>query len=136
MGQGSRRTPEHIAEGLAYVCENVDVVRATLDRGPAGGPARLDELLAALRAGENPTALLDGVHRALRAAQDANGVFGRTRSSSMVTAAGVAPGPPYEPVLLCPRSDHPCARYAWPGPGGVPECRVSGEALRLTTLTP
>ncbi|WP_405866520.1 MULTISPECIES: hypothetical protein [unclassified Streptomyces] len=135
MGQGQGRTPEQIAVGLAYVCEHVDQVRTTLEQGPADGPARLDELVAALRAGEDPTALLDVVHRALREAQDALGVFGRTRASSMLTSAGIAAGAPYEPILLCPRSAHPCARYAWPG-NGSRVCRVSGESLRRSTLDP
>ncbi|MFF4752163.1 hypothetical protein ACWD5R_10720 [Streptomyces sp. NPDC002514] len=134
MGSGRSRTPEQIADGIAYVCENADQVRAALERGPADGPARLDALLAALRTGADPAAPLEAVHRALRAAQDALGVFGRTRDVSMLTPAGLATDRPYEPVLLCPRADHPCARYAWPEPDRVPVCRVLETDLRRTTL--
>ncbi|GAA3787911.1 hypothetical protein [Streptomyces chiangmaiensis] len=142
---GSHRDEGQIADGLAYVCEHVDLVRAALERGPADGPVRLDVLLAALRAGEDPSALLENVHRALRAAQDALGIFGATRgvgslsagSVSVLTPPGVAADRPYEPVLLCPRADRPCARYAWPEPNSDdPVCQVSGAPLRRTTLAP
>lgn len=136
MGHARARTAMQIADGLAYVCEHVDQVRATLTRGPSGGLPRLDALLAALRNGEDPTAPLGELHRALLAAHDALGVFGRARDASMLTTPGIPADRPYVPVVLCPRTDHPCARFAWPEPGGTPVCKVVGDPLRHTTLTP
>jgi hypothetical protein len=135
VARGSTRTAEQIADGLAHVCENIGHIRATLERGPADGPRRLDELLAALRDGRDPAGLLEAVHRALRRAQDVVGVFGGIRDASMVTLAGIDAEPPGEPVLLCPRAGHPCTRYAWPGPDSTPVCQVTGAPLQRSTLT-
>ncbi|MFJ4849657.1 MULTISPECIES: hypothetical protein [unclassified Streptomyces] len=134
MARGGRRTAEEIADGIALVCENVEGIRAKLERGPADDLRQLDELLTALHDGTDPADLLETVHRALRRAQDAMGVFGRVRDASMVTVAGI-PIVPGESVLLCPRAEHPCARYAWPGPESRPVCHVTGSSLRRTTLT-
>ncbi|KAA9158557.1 hypothetical protein FPZ12_022205 [Amycolatopsis acidicola] len=130
------RSGEEIAEAVAYVCEHGDSLRATLAGGPAEGLRQLDELLAALRAGADPAEHLEAVHRALRRAQDALGVFGRTRDASMITLAGIERDRPHEPVLLCPRASHPCARFAWPGRGEPPVCEVTGAHLRRATLAP
>jgi hypothetical protein len=135
VARGGRRTAEEIADGIALVCENVEDIRAKLERGPADDLRQLDELLTALHDGTDPADLLETVHRALRRAQDAMGVFGRVRDASMVTLAGIDAEVPGEPVLLCPRADHPCARYAWPGPESTPVCHVTGSPLRRTTLT-
>jgi hypothetical protein len=135
VGRGTRST-EQLADAIAYVCENVARIRETLDRGPADGPARLDELLAALRAGTDPVDLLEAVHRALRRAQDAIGVFGRTRDAAMTTLAGIHRNHPRESVLLCPRVGHPCARYAWPDRTDIPRCAVTDTPLRRATLSP
>ncbi|MGW3247395.1 hypothetical protein [Streptomyces sp. NPDC001070] len=135
MARGGRRTTEQIADGIARVCENAERMRATLEPGPADDLRRLEELLIALHDGTDPADLLETVHRALRRAQDAMGVFGSVRDASTVTLAGIDAGLPGEPVLLCPRAGHPCARYAWPGPEGTPVCHVTGTPLRRTTLT-
>jgi hypothetical protein len=119
---------------MSRVCENIGQIRATLEHGPADGLRRLEELLAALRDGTDPTELLEAVHRALRQAQDAVGVFGGTRGASVATLAGIDADRPGEPVLLCPRAVHPCARYAWPEADGTPVCHVTAAPLRRTTL--
>lgn len=134
MGRGRTWTPEQVAEGVAYVCENVERIRATLQRGPEHGPQALGELLAALRDAADPVGPLQAVHHALRRAGDALGILGRTRDASMVTLAGIGAGRPREPVLLCPRASQPCARYAWPEPGVTVVCHVTGVPLRGTTL--
>jgi hypothetical protein len=54
----------------------------------------------------------------------------------MTTLAGIQRDRPREPVLLCPRVGHPCARYAWPDRGDVPLCAVTDAPLRRTTLAP
>ncbi|THV26459.1 hypothetical protein [Glycomyces paridis] len=130
-----KRTAEQIAGGIARVCEHIGPIRETLERGPDGGPLDLDRLLTALRAGADPAVQLEAVHRALRRAQDAVGVFGHTRDGSMLALAGIADGGG-EPVLLCPRDTAPCARFAWPSRDMVQYCHVSGGPLRRTTLLP
>ncbi|NBH09415.1 hypothetical protein, partial [Amycolatopsis sp. SID8362] len=92
---------EQIADAVAYVCENATRIRETLERGPVGGTARLDELFTALRAGNDAGEPLEAVHRALRRAQDAAGVFGRTRDAAMTSLAGIRRDHPRETVLLC-----------------------------------
>lgn len=133
MGRGNRST-EEVADAIAYVCENIGHIRATVNRGPEDGRRELDELLAVLRDGSDPVDLLEAVHRALRRAQDAVGVFGRNRDASKL--AGVQHDRPREPVLLCPRAGHPCTRYAWPGGDDTPVCTVTGTPLRRATLAP
>lgn len=135
MERGKTRTPEQIADGIAYVCEHIGHIRATLERGPAQGIRQFDELLAALRDGAAPADLLVAVHRALRTAQDALGIFGDTRDASALNLIGT-PDLPREPVLLCPRPSHPCARYACPAPGSTPVCHVTGAPLRRAALAP
>ena len=135
VGRDNRST-EQVADAIAYVCENLAAIRTTLNRGPADGPRQFDELLAALSSGEDPVDLLEMVHRALRRAQDAVGVFGRNRDGSMTTLAGIHRDRPREPVLLCPRASHPCARFAWPDRGDRPLCAVTGTPLRRATLAP
>lgn len=134
MARGSRRTAEQIADGIAQFCENFERTQATLARGPEDGPRLLDELLDALRSGTEPSEQLEAVHHALRRGQDASGIFGRTRDTSMVTPPGIAPARTDEPVLLCPRADHPCTRYSWPAPGSTYVCQVTGTPLRRSTL--
>lgn len=134
MARSGPRTAEQIADGIARVCESAEEIRATLEQGPADGPRRLDELLGVLRDGSDPADPLEEVHRALRRARDAAGVFGATRDGAMANLAGIDAERPGEPVLLCPRAAHPCARYAWPVAGRTPVCHVTGDPLRRTTL--
>ena len=129
MGRGNR-SPEEIADAIAFICANTGQIRATLARDPVP----LDVLLAALRDGGDPAEPLETVHRALRRAQDALGVFGRTRDGSAL--AGISRDRPREPVLLCPRADHPCTRFAWPDRSEPAVCAVTGTPLRRTTLAP
>lgn len=133
MGRGNRSS-EQVADAIAYVCENIGHIRATLNRGPEDGRRALDELLAVLRDGADPADPLEAVHRALRRAQDAFGVFGRNRDASKL--AGIQRDRPREPVLLCPRASHPCTRYAWPGGDHTPVCAVTDAPLRRATLAP
>ncbi|MDA1359529.1 hypothetical protein O1R50_07845 [Glycomyces luteolus] len=135
MPRDGRRTADQIAEGIARVCEHIGQIRGTLERGPAGGLQDLGRLLAALSEGTDPSEPLEAVHRALRRAQDAVGVFGHTRDASMSYLAGIDYGAAGEPVLLCPREDLPCARFAWPGTGSG-FCHIAGGPLRRTTLGP
>ncbi|HVV11951.1 hypothetical protein [Amycolatopsis sp.] len=127
MGRANR-SREQIADAVAYVCENAGPLRASL----AGSTAEqhLDELLAALRDGTDPAELLESVHRGLRQAGDALGVFGRNRDAT--TLAGLERNRFHEPVLLCPRAAHACTRFAWPDHSAV--CAVTGSPLRRATL--
>jgi hypothetical protein len=130
------RSAEQVAEAIAYICENLAQIREALNRGPADGPTRLDELLAALRTETDPIQALETVHRALRRAQDAVGVFGRNRDAAMATLTGIHRVYQRESVLLCPRAEHPCARYAWPDRTDIPRCAVTEAPLRRATLSP
>lgn len=130
-----KRTADQIAEGIARVCERIAQIRATLERGEPQGVRDLDRLLAALSDGADPSAHLEAVHRALRRAQDANGVFGSTRDGAMSYLAGIDDSVG-EPVLLCPREVAPCARFAWPGRDAGQHCHVTGGPLRRATLAP
>jgi hypothetical protein len=132
VGRDNRSTAQ-IADAIAYVCENIGPIRTTLAVDPEG-MRRFEELLAALRDGTDPVDLLEDVHRALRRAGDALGVFGRNRAGSLTTLAGIDRDRHREPVLLCPRAD-PCARYAWPGDAET-MCDLTNAPLRRARLAP
>ncbi|MFG2358665.1 hypothetical protein [Streptomyces sp. NPDC048521] len=86
-------------------------------------------MLAALAAGDAPTAPLAELHEALLVAGDAAGVLGRARGLNLV---GSDLGTPDEDVLLCPTRQ--CSRHAWPDSPEVPRCRISGQRLRRERL--
>ncbi|MBT2458045.1 hypothetical protein [Streptomyces sp. ISL-86] len=118
-------------EELAYVCDQVERIRANLEaaHGAGGGAAPLERLMAALLDRVDLTAPLAALHEALLAAGDAAGIQGRVRGLSPI---GIDSAAPEAWVLLCPTGQ--CSRYSWPdGPGARP-CRISGRALRRERL--
>jgi len=111
---------------VAYVCDQLDQIRAVLQAYGPTGAAPLERLLAALRAGEELTAPLDALDAALLAAGDALGIGGRVRG---LNPTGVDRAVPEEWVLLCPSGQ--CSRHALPDDRGeAPRCRISGRPLR------
>lgn len=111
-------------ERVAYVCVQLDRIRAALEAHGCDGAAPLERVLAALGDGEETTAPLDALHEALLVAGDAAGINGRVRG---LTPHGVDPGMPDEWVLLCPMQQ--CSRYAWPSGPELPRCTISGLPL-------
>jgi hypothetical protein len=132
--RAARRSPEQIAEGLAYVCAHVDEIRRTLLAGTEADANPIDDLLAALRSGTDPVPLLEDLHHALRRAQDAPGIFGHCSHRGTLTAAGVNSTTRAMPILLCPRDLNPCIRHQWPAEGDSPTCDVTGQPLRRASL--
>lgn len=129
MKSGSRSSDE-VAVAIAHVCADIEQIRETV-----AGSRTVTALLAALRVGADAGDLLEALHAELRQAGDARGVFGQSRDVSMSKLSGV-PERISEPVLLCPRAERPCARFAWPGRGDAPVCAVANVPLRRTTLAP
>ncbi|MFF5338426.1 hypothetical protein [Streptomyces sp. NPDC013181] len=125
------RSTAEIADAVEYVCRHQGRLREVLGSGPGAAP--LDAVVGVLRAGGDPRQSLADLHRALRVAGDALGVFGRSRGSWDL--AGSDRYARQEPVLLCPQGTlYPCARFAFPAPGVTPRCEVSGEPLRRDVI--
>ncbi|MGW1761540.1 hypothetical protein [Streptomyces mirabilis] len=126
--QRSGRDPGPLDE-VAYVCGQLERIRADLEMHSAQGAAPVERLLAVLRAGEDPTALLDALHEALLAAGDAAGIHGRARGLNPIGADPAVPG---KWVLLCPSGQ--CSRYCWPDGPDAPRCRINDQPLRRERL--
>ena len=94
------RLADAVADGIAYVCDNLADIRRRLERD--GDSLVLDRLLTALRSGEDPAGPVDDLNTALQAAGDALGVYGKYAGRCR---AGNKPA-----------RDRPAA----PGRGGVP----------------
>ncbi|MEU1409487.1 hypothetical protein ABZ471_45970 [Streptomyces sp. NPDC005728] len=122
-------TASDLREGIAYVCDQLDRIRAALEAYGRDGGDPLDRLLAALQDGEGLAAPLSALHEALLAAGDAAGVRGTARGLNPI---GVSSATPDEWVLLCPTGQ--CSRHAWPDSSGAAPCRISGRPLRKERL--
>jgi hypothetical protein len=118
-----------LREDVAYLCDQLGHIRATLEAHSREGTAPLERLLAALRDGADLSAPLDALHEALLAAGDAAGIHGRTRG---LTPHGVNPAMPDEWVLLCPTDQ--CSRFKWPDGPEASRCRISDQPLRRERL--
>ncbi|GAA2025809.1 hypothetical protein GCM10009839_25070 [Catenulispora yoronensis] len=129
MAQGVERSADQVADAVDYVCRYVEQVRAVL--AAEGSAGVLDVVISALQNGEDPRASLEDLHRALRVAGDALGIYGHARG---LTPAGVDRYARPEAVFLCPRNEYPCARFAWPSSGVIPRCKISDEPLRRDTV--
>lgn len=128
MAGGARRGRDQVADAVAYVCEHLDELSAALSPRHR---TTLDALLRKLHADDDPAEELEQVHRALRTAGDARGVFGHVRS---LTPPGLAVASRPIPVLLCPRAALPCSRHAWPTSEKPDTCAVSGLPLRRALI--
>ena len=113
-------------EEVAYVCDQLDYIRTTLETYGSQGAAPLEYVLAALRhADDLPSAHLEALHEALLTAGDAVGIHGHLRG---LTLSGFNTPEPDAWVLLCPTGQ--CARYAWPDSPDTPRCRINQQPLR------
>jgi hypothetical protein len=117
------------AAALAYLCEHLAEIRATLGDVGTDASTPLQRLLAALRAGrsEDIASALTAVHTALRVAGDAPGIFGHTRG---LEALGVHS---FEIVYRCPL--RVCnGRGEAEAAIDPPRCAVNGQPLRRERL--
>ena len=136
MAQEAERSAEQVADAVDYVCGHLGQVRAVLVGKGGAGP--LDAALSDLRDGRDPRPSLENLHRALRVAGDALGVYGHARN---LTVAGDDEFAHPEAVFLCPRDAFPCARFTWPSAvasrtatGTAPHCEITGRPLRRDTV--
>lgn len=118
-----------LRDEVAYVCQQLERLRAALEAYGADGATPLERLIAALRAGENPSTSLERLHQALLAIGDAAGVHGGERSLNPI---GAGPTGLEESVLLCPMGR--CSRYSWPDGLDAPNCHISDQPLRTERL--
>jgi hypothetical protein len=112
---------DFVRDGIAYVCAHLDELNETLD-----APGPLDQVLAALRSGENPATALEALHEAVQRAGDPNGVLGRG-TRAMMNLPGLPRGKT-EIVYLCPESA--CNRFEWCGT----RCALYDAELRTERL--
>ncbi|TDC25965.1 hypothetical protein E1265_05555 [Streptomyces sp. 8K308] len=126
--------PGRSADLLAAVCGHAKEIRADLLHGSGGGAAPLDDVLAAMAAGDDLAAPLEALHAVLRASGDALGLLGysdhvaTTRGLEPAGIVGVEDGL-VETVYLCPAGR--CTRYWFPvGSAPVPHCRFDDVPLR------
>jgi hypothetical protein len=132
MNQDARRPSNDIARGLAYVCEHRKHVESTITGRPAAQRAALTRLTDPTRSADM-AADLETVHKALRSAGDAKGIFGQDSVRSLIHPTGIDRDRP-EVVLHCPRLDHPCTRFAQPVPGRADRCELTGSPLVRSEL--
>jgi hypothetical protein len=116
-------------DDIAYVCTQLDRMREDLQAYGPQGAEPLERVVAAVRAGQDPTAPLDALHEALLFAGDATGVRGQGRGLFPI---GVGAQRPDGWLLLCPTGQ--CARYAWPDAQEPSGCRITGQPLRRERL--
>ncbi|GIH23462.1 hypothetical protein Aph01nite_17720 [Acrocarpospora phusangensis] len=128
MAERGEEAADRTADGLAYVCGRLTVIRAELEGHDGTGDASaLDRLLDAVRRGGDVAGPLEELHDALRVAGDALGVHSHTRG---LTPAGI--GGRAEIVYLCPEGR--CSSYRWPDAAGPPTCEIVGRPLRRERL--
>ncbi|WP_369263628.1 hypothetical protein [Streptomyces sp. R35] len=139
MGTEPDEALKRTAAALAYVCTNVEQIREDLRSGLCGDDTPLEQLLAAIRHGDDLIGPLDLLHAHLQADGDARGIYGHSGDSSTIRSfrpAGIdssSPPGPSEVVYLCPATR--CSRIWWPqATASVPQCRISGEHLRRERL--
>jgi len=122
---------DRTASAIAYVCAHLADLTDQLTHLGDTGP--LDEVLARLRAGDDPDAALDRLHDTLLAAGDVLGVYGSSGRSWNVRVAGADTAAPAEALYVCPLRR--CSRYSWAEPGGTgPSCTIGGAPMRRERL--
>jgi hypothetical protein len=122
--------PERVSAAIAYVCGNLPEIRSQLDH--LGDSAPLDQLLAAIRDGDDVVQPLDDLHEALLAGGDVLGVYGDSTRSARL--AGITAAAPLETLYVCPHRR--CSRYHWPEPGApaTPACEIDETPMLLERL--
>lgn len=132
VNQATGRSADQVARGLAYVCEHRLYIERTIAESSADQRAALARL-ADPTAATDVAADLEKIHRALRTARDALGIYGQASTRGLVHPAGVEQEL-FEPVLRCPRRQYPCTRFAQPGPGTASRCELTGMELERGEL--
>lgn len=120
---------DRMLDGLAFVCEDLDAIRAQVST-EQGGIEVLDTLLQNARAGRDVTALLDDLHHVLQMSGDALGIYGamRTSGGSQAHPRDMGTAHRAEVIYLCPARR--CSRYAWADASPTaPTCRLDGAPL-------
>lgn len=131
MSEETHQRSVRVAEGLAYVCRNLDSLHAVL---PGDEQSPLRRLLAAMRADHDQAGPMEALHAALLAAGDPLGVWGHARSESRaVSIAGADGGRPFEPIYLCPQGR--CSGRRVDKTTTFPlTCAITGQHLRRDHL--
>jgi hypothetical protein len=116
--------------GLAYVCGQLDQIRADLRGDGTGDVSPLQRLLDAVRDGQDIADPLDALHAVLQESGDALGVYGH--GARGLRPAGVEDGP-LEIAYLCPVGR--CSGRRWPEVTAFPvRCDITGKDLRRERL--
>jgi uncharacterized protein YbjT (DUF2867 family) len=124
------RHETRVADGLAYVCQHLDTIRAALDPDQQQEPAPIQAVRAALRTGADLTMPLQTLHSALLDVGDALGVWHAARNGPPMVGI---PDTPFEPIYLCPRDR--CAGRRVDSATVFPlTCALAGQQLRRETL--
>ncbi|MFH8443495.1 hypothetical protein ACH4D3_19985 [Streptomyces sp. NPDC018026] len=127
----------YAAERLAAVCRHLEEIRRDLRSVTAGDDSPVERVLAAVRDGDDVADALDGLHAVLQVGGDPWGLDGYADDGSGLRGMrpeGIRRPSPGEHVYLCPGGR--CTRSWWPrrATEPVPECRMSGVALRRKRL--
>ncbi|GII88853.1 hypothetical protein Ssi03_68430 [Sphaerisporangium siamense] len=127
MNEETCRRAGQIADGLAWVCAELDSLNAVM---PDKKTSPLRHLLAAVRNGQDPADQLQALHIALRKAGDQLGVWGHLRTGPLT---GVDEQRPFEPVYLCPLGR--CSGRQVDSATTFPlTCAITGRQLRRDQL--
>jgi hypothetical protein len=114
---------------VSYVCGHLDRIAADLDGDESRIPSSLEQLIGAVRQGQDPSGALEALHTALQVAGDALGIYGNTRGLTPIGADTVTAA---ETVYLCPA--HLCSRYSWPEDVTPPRCEITSKPMRRVRL--
>jgi hypothetical protein len=129
---------DRTADALAYVCARLDWLRSLpLGNGPTA-QSPLQQLLDAVRRGQDVSAHLDALHTAVQSAGDALGVRGarghaRRGEGSGLNLAGIDGRAPFEHLYLCP-ADRCSGRRPDRTTVFPLICGITGERLRRERL--
>ncbi|GAB2901205.1 hypothetical protein GCM10022245_40660 [Streptomyces mayteni] len=114
------------------MCAHADEIRTDLLSSPGHSAAPLDDALAAMAAGGDPSGPLEVLHAVLQASGDALGLLGYTDHDATtrgIHPTGISESELVETVYLCPAGR--CTRYWFPtATAPVPHCRLDGAPLR------
>lgn len=101
MSEEVRPAADLVADGLAYVCRRLDDISGLL---PKKKQALVSQVLAAVRAGQDPAGPLQALHIALQVAGDHLGVWGHRGEPRGPNMTGINRHQPLEPFYPCPLS--------------------------------
>jgi hypothetical protein len=124
VADGRSDIADRARDGVAYVCGHLDRIRADLDSNGSRDPSCLEQLIAAVRDGQDPSGPLDALHTALLVAGDALGVYGNTRGLKPI---GTDVNTAAETIYVCPTRQ--CSRYSWPEGVTPPHCEITAKPM-------